>query len=140
MIPKTNYYFLLFFTLICCFSAPNIYAQCNEIFTDPGGLDNPYPSSADTTYTFCPDVAGDVVTVTFTFVDMEVSTTGTGVQGGCYDFLAIYNGSDTSTPLQSTACGELDGDGGTPSDPTILLQAGDVFVSNSADGCLTFLI
>jgi len=136
MIPKKNFCSLLYLIIIYCFSAGNIYAQCDVQFTDNGGLDNPYNANADTTYTFCPDVAGDVVTVTFTFVDIE-TTIGTGNQAGCWDFLSIYNGSDTSTPLQQTACGELDGDGGTPSDTTSLLQAGDFFISSAVDGCLT---
>ncbi len=136
MIPKINFSLLLYLIIICCFSVTNTYAQCDVKFTDDGGLDNPYNANTDTTYTFCPDVAGDVVTVTFTFVDIE-SSAGTGAQAGCWDFLSIFSGSGTAAPLQAVACGELDGDGGVPSDPTSLLQAGDFFTSTSADGCLT---
>jgi len=108
--------------------------QCGGIFYDTGGPAGGYDSSADESYTICPDVAGDVVTITFTFVDLE---TGGTSNNNCYDFLSIYSGSDTSTPLQQFACGELDGDGSTPADPTSLLQAGDFFTSVSPDGCLT---
>ena len=165
MIPKTGLYLLSsLLTLTLCYAgvqvynthyaedapakknistqnvqnAQNAFVQCGGTFTDLGGVDNPYEANSDTTYTFCPDVAGDVVTVTFTFVDMETATGGE-VQAGCYDFLSIYSGSDTSAPLQETACGELDGDGGTPSVPESLLQAGDFFISDAADGCLTFV-
>ena len=168
MIPKTGLYLLSsLLTLTMCYAGVQVYktyysedapakknistqnaftqntftqsafVQCGGQFIDAGGVDNPYEADSDETYTFCPDVAGDVVTVTFTFVDIE-TTTGGGSQDGCWDFLSVYSGSDTSTPLQQTACGELDGDGGTPSVAESLLQAGDFFISNSADGCLTF--
>jgi len=74
-----------------------------------------YAASSSDSIIICPDVVGDVVTVTFTFVDLE-TTTGTGLQGGCWDFLSIFDGSGTTDTLQMTACGELDGDGSIPSE------------------------
>jgi len=108
------------------------------IFYDNGGVMEDYASNSSDSITICPDSPNDAIVVTFTFVDIETST-GSGAQDGCWDFLSIYNGNNTSNPFQETACGELDGDGGTPSDPMSLLQAGDSFTSSDVSGCLTFL-
>ena len=108
------------------------------VFYDNGGTLNAYTANSNDSITICPDNMGNAVTVTFTFVDIETAGTD-GNQAGCWDFLSIYDGQDTSNPLQETACGELDGDGGTPSIPESLLQAGDSFTAMDASGCLTFL-
>lgn len=108
-----------------------------DAFTDSGDSTGVYQNNELITYTICPDAGGNV-SLTFTFVDIEVNTGGTGIQDGCWDFLTIYNGASTADPvLAQTLCGELDGDGGIPSDSTSLLQAGDVFTSTDASGCLT---
>lgn len=108
------------------------------VFYDNGGLLNNYLNNSNDSITICPDNPNEVVSVTFTYVDIETAM-GTGTQGGCWDFLSIYNGDNTANPLQETACGELDGDGSTPQDAASLLQAGDSFSSTDASGCLTFL-
>ena len=47
---------------------------CGDVFTDPGGASNDYCPNADpsnTNWLICPDVPGDVVTLTFTSFDVE---------------------------------------------------------------------
>jgi len=110
-----------------------------DSFTDSGGSSGVYQNNELITYTICPDAGGNV-SLTFTFVDIEVNANANGAQDGCWDFLTIYNGaSSTDAVLAATLCGELDGDGGVPSNSTSLLQAGDVFTSTDASGCLTIV-
>jgi len=55
-----------------------------------------------------------------------------------YDFLTIYDGNSTASPvLANTLCGELSGSGDVPSVATSLLSPGDIFESTDASGCLT---
>ncbi|MDB9912362.1 T9SS type A sorting domain-containing protein [Flavobacteriaceae bacterium] len=112
---------------------------CGDVYYDEGGVDGDYLASEATVTTISPDVAGDAVTVTFTYVDIE-SSTGTGTQDGCWDYLTVYNGPDTTFPvLAQTLCGEESGDGGVPSDPNSLLSVGDIFTSTDPSGSLTFV-
>ena len=112
---------------------------CGDVYYDEGGLDGDYLANETTVTTVSPEVAGDVVTVTFTYVDIE-SATGTGSQDGCWDYLTVYDGPDTTYPvLAQTLCGEESGDGGVPSDPNSLLSIGDTFTSTDVSGSLTFV-
>ena len=112
---------------------------CGDVYYDEGGVDGDYLASETTVTTVSPEVAGDVVTVTFTYVDIE-SSTGTGSQDGCWDYLTVYDGPDTTYPvLAQTLCGEESGDGGVPSDPNSLLSIGDTFTSTDVSGSLTFV-
>jgi hypothetical protein len=112
---------------------------CGDTYYDEGGIDGDYLANESTVTTVSPEVAGDVVTVTFTYVDIE-SATGTGSQDGCWDYLTVYNGPDTTYPvLAQTLCGEESGDGGQPSDPNSLLSIGDTFTSTDVSGSLTFV-
>ena len=112
---------------------------CGDTYYDEGGVDGDYLASEATVTTISPDVAGDAVTVTFTYVDIE-SSPGTGTQDGCWDYLTVYNGPDTTFPvLAQTLCGEESGDGGVPSDPNSLLSVGDTFTSTDPSGSLTFV-
>ncbi len=112
---------------------------CGDTYYDEGGVDGDYLASESTVTTVSPEVAGDVVTVTFTYVDIE-SATGTGTQDGCWDYLTVYDGPDTTFPvLAQTLCGEESGDGGVPSDPNSLLSIGDTFTSTDVSGSLTFV-
>lgn len=107
-----------------------------DVFTDPGGVDDFYDNDQLVIYQICPQNPSENVSITFDFVDIEVNVSGTGIQDGCWDFLTIYDGPDTSSPvLAQTLCGELEVSGQTPSDPNSLLQAGDVFTATN--GCLT---
>jgi hypothetical protein len=121
---------------ITCFVPP---VGCGDVYYDEGGVDGDYLPSETTVTTVSPDVVGDVVTVTFTYVDIE-SSTGTGSQDGCWDYLTVYNGPDTTYPvLAQTLCGEESGDGGVPSVPGSLLSVGDSFTSSDPSGSLTFV-
>jgi hypothetical protein len=112
---------------------------CGDTYYDEGGVDGDYLASEATVTTISPDVAGDAVTVTFTYVDIE-SSPGTGTQDGCWDYLTVYNGPDTTFPvLAQTLCGEESGDGGVPGDPNSLLSVGDTFTSTDPSGSLTFV-
>ncbi len=112
---------------------------CGDTYYDEGGVDGDYLASETTVTTVSPEVAGDVVTVTFTYVDIE-SATGAGTQDGCWDYLTVYDGPDTTYPvLAQTLCGEESGDGGVPSDPNSLLSIGDTFTSTDVSGSLTFV-
>ena len=112
---------------------------CDGTFSDSGGVDGNYSSSEVTTTTITPDNAGDAVTITFTYVDIETATAA-GSQDGCWDFMTIYNGPDTTFPvLAQTLCGEESGDGGAPSVDTSLLSVGDAFTSTDPSGALTIV-
>ncbi len=130
VITLTNY-----ITVISAANCPN---DCHPTFFDSGGSTGQYQDDENMEWTFCPlDPTCEKIEMTFTSVDIE-ATTGTGIQDGCWDFLSIYNGASTGSPvLAETLCGELEGSGDTPSVASSLLQAGDVFTSTSASGCLT---
>lgn len=123
------------FTFITAAAPPSC---TSGLFYDNGGSLNSYTPNSNDVTTICPDNLNEAITVTFTLVDIETST-GSGNQNGCWDYLSIYNGMSAFNPLQETACGELDGDGGTPSVAGSLLQAGDSFTSTHVSGCLTFV-
>ena len=120
---------------VTCIEPP----ACDGIYVDSGNVSGNYSSDELTTTTISPDVAGEAVTITFTYVDIETSTT-TGIQDGCWDFLTIYNGPSTSSPvLAQTLCGEESGDGGTPSVSSSLLSVGMSFTSTDPSGALTIV-
>ncbi len=118
-------------------AAPSV---CGTQFLDSGGTLAGYSAAENITTTLCPDNPGDVVTVTFTYVDIEASATGTGSQDGCWDYLTLYNGDSNASPvLAQTLCGQESGAGGTPSVPASNLAVGTSFMSTDATGCLTFV-
>ncbi|MCA0133079.1 T9SS type A sorting domain-containing protein [Winogradskyella alexanderae] len=110
---------------------------CGENFYDTGGPSGNYSSGESYSVTISPDNPGEVVTITFTSVDIE-SSTGGGNQDGCWDYLTIYDGPTTASPvLAQTLCGEESGDGGVPSVASSELNVGDSFTSTDASGALT---
>lgn len=84
-----------------------------EFFTDPGGANGDYLNNLNVTTTICPNSSGDLVTVIFSSFDL--------VQG---DFLKIYNGPSTSSPLLGNYTSNVI----PPS-----------FSSTHPSGCLTFV-
>lgn len=68
---------------------------CGDLFTDSGGETGNYNNNEDTWWTFTPDVAGDIVTVTFSEFDIEEN----------WDYLFVYDGLDGSAPLIATLTG-----------------------------------
>lgn len=94
----------------------NPTATCNAVFVDKGGVSANYESNTNFTTTLTAS-ANSVVKVQFLEFDLEAST-------DCvYDYLKIYNGSNTSAPLIGTYCG-------TTSPGTI--------VASNPSGTLTF--
>lgn len=113
---------------------------CGEAYLDTGGEDGGYSINENITTTILPDVAGDLVTATFTYVDIEVSTGGLGPQSGCWDFLTVYNGPDDTFPvLAETLCGQESSNGDLPSNLESLLSVGMSFTSTDPSGALTFV-
>ncbi|WP_299886210.1 fibronectin type III domain-containing protein [uncultured Lacinutrix sp.] len=115
-----------------------VSADCTSaIFLDAGGMTGSYTANSNETTTILPDITGNSVTLTFTYVDIEISDFA-GSQDGCWDYLTIYNGPDTTYPvLAQTLCGEESGDGGIPSVGTSELNIGDSYTSTDASGALT---
>ena len=121
------------------FTTPFPDPACGGLYLDSGGSFGSYMPNENTTTTITPDTPGEAVTVTFTYVDLESAGAG-GVQDGCWDFLTIYNGPDTTFPiLAMTLCGEESGDGSIPDIPTSVLSVGDSFTSSDPSGALTFV-
>jgi hypothetical protein len=110
-----------------------------DLFTDSGTATSNYMNNEDEIYVLCPDIpANGGVTLTFTSVDIAVNETGLGTVEGCWDFLTLYNGADTSAAVIATAlCGEMETDGQAPFIQSSLLQAGDSYTSTHPGGCLT---
>ncbi len=71
-----------------CVSATPQATSCGSVIRDPGGTSN-YGNNANVTTTYCPANPGEVLTMTFTEFDTEEG----------YDFVRIYNGPSTASPL-----------------------------------------
>ncbi len=119
------------------FRSDNAPFICGNGFFDPGGPFEDYPENFSGNVTISPDIVGDPVTVTFTYVDIK--TSNDNFNGGCIDYLTLYDGPDTSSPvIKAFLCGEESGDGSTPFNPNSLLSIGDSFTSTHPTGALTF--
>lgn len=98
------------FALLSVFILTSLNGQsCGENFFDSGGENAPYGNNESQMWAFCPDNEGDLVTINFTFVNIE----------GGFDFLSVFSGSDSEILLTSELI-----------EPTS-------FTSFSDDGCLT---
>jgi subtilisin-like proprotein convertase family protein len=87
---------------------------CNTNFYDNGGPNNNYTNSQNLTYTICPSTPGALVQVNFTAFNLQNN-----------DFLTIFNGPNTTSPVLGTFTGAV-----SPG----LIQAS----LPNAGGCLTF--
>ncbi|MHC1706922.1 MAG: M6 family metalloprotease domain-containing protein [Bacteroidales bacterium] len=75
------------------------FSTCSGVFLDPGGLLSSYADNLDYTLTFLPPTAGHYVKADFQSFDLEE-------EPNCdYDFLKIYNGPSSSSPLIGKYCG-----------------------------------
>jgi gliding motility-associated-like protein len=90
------------------------YTTCSGTFYDSGGSGGDYASSESFTMTFTPSTAGSMLQFVFTAFSTESLT---------FDYLKIYNGPSTASPLIGTY-------GGTTSPGTV--------VASNATGQLTF--
>ncbi len=84
---------------------------CGTTVYDPGGAGN-YANNTNFTATYCPTTPGDVVTINFTAFNTEAG----------WDFVRIYNGPTTASPLLGTYSGA-----GNPG----------AITSTDASGCIT---
>jgi hypothetical protein len=106
---------------------PIVNPLCGEQFYDNGGATANYSNSSDNTYTICPTVPGEFVTVTFSSFDTESS----------WDGLYVFNGNSIASPqiASTNPAGSVPGGlagafwGTTIPGP---------FVSSDSSGCLTF--
>lgn len=87
---------------------------CGGNFYDSGGSSGDYGNNEEITTTICPDVSGEVVTVTFTAFNTEAN----------YDELTVYDGDDAS----ASNLGIFDG-----------TSIPGPFTSTDLTGCLTFV-
>lgn len=85
-------------------------STCNGKFYDAGGFSSPYANNEDYTYTFTP-ASGNNLKVVFNSFATESN----------FDFLSIYDGSDTTAPLLGTFSGTQ-------------IAAGQAFYSTAANG------
>ena len=95
---------------------------CGDVIFDSGGEDGNYSNNELITITVFPQNVGDVVTFTFNFFDIENN----------WDFIYVYNGPNTSSPLVGTYTGNTTPDPVTSTDDTGALT----FVFES-DGSVT---
>ena len=72
---------------------------CSGTFYDPGGPDGSYQSSQDFTQTIVPATPGRCLKVSFTSFSLESHSSCN------YDYLMIYDGPSTSSPLIGVYCG-----------------------------------
>jgi hypothetical protein len=77
-------------------SSPSV-TNCNAVFTDAGNRFNNYGNNLNQTITFVPAIAGNSVKVDFTNFAIEKD----------FDFLFIYNGPTTSSPLLGRYTGNV---------------------------------
>jgi len=90
-------------------------STCGGMFYDTGGPTGNYANNQNIVTTFCPDITGTCVSITFTSFSTE----------SCCDYLRIYDGPNTSAPL----IGQYQGTAGP----------GTVTASDAnPSGCLTF--
>ena len=107
----------------CTSTAPPV---CGGQFIDNGGAGN-YANNSDNTYTICPTIPGEVVTVVFNSFNTEAN----------WDALYVFDGNSIAAPqiASMNAAGNVPGGlaggfwGTTIPGP---------FTSTSPDGCLTF--
>ena len=96
---------------------------CSGMFFDQGGPTNPYSNSLDQTMTFLPDTPNAYLSFEFTSFEVE------GTPGNEYDYLEVYDGTDTNAGL----IGKFSTDDGTV--PTQLQS----LVATNPAGALTFV-
>ncbi|MCB0764878.1 MAG: CUB domain-containing protein, partial [Flavobacteriales bacterium] len=97
---------------ISCGAPPPPPVVCGTTVYDPGGSGGNYGNNALYTQTYCPTVAGQVVTLTFTSFSTEAN----------YDFLTVYNGPTTASPVMGTFSGA---------------NIPGPFISTDPSGCIT---
>ncbi len=110
---KNKYFILLILLLVSGFSFAqtitmpagtgnlNVTPGCSYTFVDNGGSGGNYTNNQNSTITFSPGIAGDLVRVSFTSFDVETNATC------AYDRLEVWNGTTTAGPATGQYCGAL---------------------------------
>lgn len=101
---------------------------CGGMFVDTGGAASNYTNNENQTFTICPTVPGDAVSVTFTSFDVESNN----------DALYIYNGITPIYPLIPSTNGAGNVPGGLAGGYWGNTLPG-TFTSTTPNGCLTFV-
>lgn len=114
-------------TLPVTFNTDITPPNCGGIFTDNGGSNGNYLPNSDNITTICPDLANDIVTVTFTTFNTETS----------WDGLYVYDGNSINAPQIASNNPSGNVPGGLPGSFWGTTIPGP-FMSSSPDGCLTF--
>ncbi|MDP5101406.1 MAG: fibronectin type III domain-containing protein, partial [Nonlabens sp.] len=104
-----------------------------DTFVDSGGISGDYQNNENITYNICPDNAGDVVYINFTFNDMEDST------AGCFDGLTIYDGPDTTFPTINTPTGGTEWCWDPVNNTGTGNLVGELLIGTSTSGCITLV-
>jgi hypothetical protein len=81
-------------TFRICISATPTPSACGQVARDPGGTGN-YGNNQNVTTTYCPTTAGQALIMSFTQFNTEAN----------FDFVRVYNGPSTSSPLLGTFSG-----------------------------------
>ena len=76
-------------------TAGGTFTTCNTNFYDSGGNNGSYSSGENITTTFLPSTSGASITAAFTAFSTEAN----------YDFLVVYNGPNSTSPLLGTFSG-----------------------------------
>ena len=113
---------------------------CDDIFYDSGGFSENYNNNEVTETLVCADGCLDL-TATFSTVDIETATSGGSDNTGCWDYLTIYDGDNTSADVLGNYCGEDSGGGDKSNVPANDLDEGDVISTSPSNlsGCLLFV-
>lgn len=89
--------FLLFFAILAQgqinIATGGTVTTCSDVFVDSGGLGGNYSSNENYEITICPDTVGNYIQLDFTTINVE---------GGFDDFLVIFNGDSSSSPIFGT--------------------------------------
>lgn len=103
---------------------------CSGSYYDAGGSLGNYPNDEGSTYgwyrTFCPPAANQCLRATFNLMNIEENG------GGCYDYLAVRNGSAMLSPIIWEGCRTL------ATRNTIAGAWSNPMIATSSNGCLTF--
>lgn len=112
--PETSGTYSVNFSMTCPTPPISVSVGCTgSNFFDSGGNGGNYSINEDRTYIYCPQNSTDKVTINFTSFDIESG----------FDYLYVYNGNSTTSPLIGTFTGT------TTIGP---------FTSTNTNGCLTF--
>lgn len=125
--PKTDY-IVIDSNLNCVTYMPSFgtgvtQTACAGTLYDTGGPANNYPDNTDVSLTIAP-VGASQITIDFVYLDIEPGGTGTSCN---YDYIAVYDGPSTASPLIGKYCNTT----GPPG--TIISSAGAITIRQYSD-------